>query len=326
MLTLTTRDVASAERAEYWKSVLSEHYFAVDGGSPEPDAVGFSGRMDRVSFGGLRLDRTTAHPYRVVRSAKHARQSPSGSLLMFTLRRGRVVVEQERRTALLTQPGDFALIDSDQAYGAELVVSSELTIIQIPHAWTAPHFGGLLQRTAIRLTGRSGLAAPAVSTLLALLNHISDREDAVARVAAKSAVDFAVAAVFEQLDGPQRSGGSRAAILARAQRLMLDQIGYSELAPAQIAAAIPISERYLFSVFRDVGTTPAEWLRAARLDRASALLSTSHAANDAPSIQEVACAVGIPHASHFSRLFRERFGVSPSAYRSAGADRAAASV
>jgi len=33
------------------------------------------------------------------------------------------------------------------------------------------------------------------------------------------------------------------------------------------------------------------------------------------TIQQVANAVGLPRASHFSRLFRERYGVSPREYR-----------
>ncbi|WP_258937560.1 helix-turn-helix domain-containing protein [Prauserella salsuginis] len=317
VLTLTTRGVPRGDQQDFWESAVREHFFAIDGTNPAPRKHGFLGRMDRLVFGGLRLDRVVAQPYRVVRSGRLTRQAPSEALLMFVLRHGEMFVAQDERIASLRKPYTFALVDSAKPYDAELVTSSEVTMIQIPRAWPGPYLRGLVARTATPLMGRNGLGALAVSTLLALRRHVADRDDAVAHVAAKNAVELAIAAVLEELGSAQELRGSRAAVLEQAQRFMLDRLAEPELSPAHIAAAIPVSERYLFSIFRDVGTTPAEWLRCARLERASTLL-TSDTIQSTVTIQQIACSVGLPHASHFSRVFRDHFGVSPSEYRAAG--------
>ena len=52
-----------------------------------------------------------------------------------------------------------------------------------------------------------------------------------------------------------------------------------------------------------------EFLRTLRLKRAAQLLSKSSA-----SVTEVAYAVGFNHLSHFTKIFRQRFGQTPSEY------------
>lgn len=59
----------------------------------------------------------------------------------------------------------------------------------------------------------------------------------------------------------------------------------------------------------DAGT-PAELIRAIRLERAAVLLQ-----GRAGSVSEIAYGVGFKSVSHFTRCFRERFGLTPSRFR-----------
>lgn len=61
---------------------------------------------------------------------------------------------------------------------------------------------------------------------------------------------------------------------------------------------------------RWLGRTPTELVNERRLDRAAALLVERDA-----SVLDVALEVGHANFSHFYRLFRQRFGTSPGAYR-----------
>ena len=317
MLTVTTRGVPSWEQQSFWEATLRDLYFAVDGRAPCGGRDGFRGRMDRLSFGGLRLDRVVAEPYRVIRSTRAARCAPGEMLLIFVLRRGHVVMTQDGRSAVLRSPRDLAVVDTTRGYGAELRTPSELTMIQMPRSWAGSELPRLAGQTAITVPGRSGLAGLAVSTLLALRGHVVDREDAVARCAAANATRLATAAVLER--SSELAGGPPGILLVRAQQFMLDNLSDPDLAPADVAAVIPISERHLYSVFRDAGSSPAEWLRQARLERAKSLLVPS-LERESLTIGQVAQAVGLPRASHFSRLFRERFGMSPRDFRSTTAE------
>lgn len=104
------------------------------------------------------------------------------------------------------------------------------------------------------------------------------------------------------------------AIVQAAQRLLL-----SDLADAPpldvIAARVGTHAKRLSRAFRErCGQTVFEFLRETRLVQAQRLLRGS-----ALSIDEVALEVGFSGAANFATAFRERFGVTPAAFRKAGA-------
>jgi len=81
---------------------------------------------------------------------------------------------------------------------------------------------------------------------------------------------------------------------------------------SDLASALTVSDRTLIRRFRAaLDQTPLAYLQDLRLEAARALLETS-----ALSIEEIASQVGYTDTSSFSRLFRERVGMSPGAYRS----------
>ena len=311
MLTVTTRGIRREEQQEFWRSTLTNLYFALDSASPAPAQAGYDSRMTRLSFGGLIVDRVCAEPNRVDRTARLARTSPSDTLQVAVLRRGRTCFAQDGRVATLSKPGDFTVIDTARAYRAEFHTPAEQLHVQMPRALLGPALRTLSSLTAVTVSGRSGLAAVAASTLVALLRQPEDRDDALANAATRNVIDLTTGALLDLVGDVRAPDEPRAVVLARAQQHMLGRIHEAELTPRAVAAAIPVSERYLFAVFRDAGTTPAAWLREARLERARRLL----VADPHRSVHEVGAAVGLPRASHFSRLFRERYGLSPSTHR-----------
>ena len=81
-----------------------------------------------------------------------------------------------------------------------------------------------------------------------------------------------------------------------------------------LATTVGKSRSALYRSFTDLGIgSPADLIRSLRLDRAAQLLA-AHTG----TVSEVAYAVGFKSVSHFSRSFRDRFGVTPSAYREHG--------
>ena len=89
---------------------------------------------------------------------------------------------------------------------------------------------------------------------------------------------------------------------------------YSEaLSLSDLADAAHVSVSELGRDFRAcLGTTPWRYLTEYRLDRAARLLR----ATGLP-VATVAARTGFASPSHFGKLFRERTGLSPRAYRAA---------
>ena len=80
----------------------------------------------------------------------------------------------------------------------------------------------------------------------------------------------------------------------------------------QIAENMYLSPFYISKIFKsETGDTPIRHLINIRLEKARELLESGCEG----SIQEVAASVGYDDAYHFSKLFKKRYGISPSQAR-----------
>lgn len=88
---------------------------------------------------------------------------------------------------------------------------------------------------------------------------------------------------------------------------------YSEkISLDQIAENMYLSPFYISRIFKgETGNTPIRHLINIRLEKAKRLLENGYQG----SIQEVAALVGYDDAYHFSKLFKKKYGISPSQVR-----------
>jgi|GEM_PF-578360 len=86
---------------------------------------------------------------------------------------------------------------------------------------------------------------------------------------------------------------------------------HEKLRLEQLAGLIPISRSYLAILFKQVtGMTVWEYLVNIRMKEAKRML-----AEPSSKIYEVACRVGYENGEHFTKLFKEKFGMTPKEYR-----------
>jgi AraC family transcriptional regulator, arabinose operon regulatory protein len=80
---------------------------------------------------------------------------------------------------------------------------------------------------------------------------------------------------------------------------------------AQLAALVNLSASRFRHLFKEqTGVSINQHLRERRLERAEILLRTTFL-----SIKEVAMETGLSSTSHFFRYFKQKYGVTPRAYR-----------
>ena len=81
--------------------------------------------------------------------------------------------------------------------------------------------------------------------------------------------------------------------------------------PISLEELAYLSGRSLSSFKRDFqsiyNTTPAKWIREKRLSKARQMLQSSQM-----SVADVACSLGFENPTHFSRIFKQQYGISPS--------------
>jgi AraC-like DNA-binding protein len=95
-----------------------------------------------------------------------------------------------------------------------------------------------------------------------------------------------------------------------AMEFMLERLD-QPVTVGEVAQACGTSARSLQEAFRrDLGTSPLQWLRAQRLERAHALLTSGARGL---SVTDVAYRCGFLHLGEFGSAFRARYGTTPSA-------------
>jgi AraC-like DNA-binding protein len=115
-------------------------------------------------------------------------------------------------------------------------------------------------------------------------------------------------ALLQNTTGSAVSGRSDL-ILLRAKTTIARRLGDSGLSTDQIATELRISANYLAKLFRMEGTTVMRYVLQKRLAKAHGFLKQLD--RHGKQIQEIAYLCGFESPSHFSRAFKQHFGVSP---------------
>jgi AraC-like DNA-binding protein len=130
----------------------------------------------------------------------------------------------------------------------------------------------------------------------------------------KAAVYAALARLVAGLPPDQ---AERCGVLARGDHPVQPALSYLEqhldqpLTNAELAAHCHYSEDHFARLFRQtIGQSPAQYVIERRVSRAAQLLLYSSA-----TIEQIAARTGFPNRFYFTRVFTQRLGVSPAAYR-----------
>jgi transcriptional regulator GlxA family with amidase domain len=99
--------------------------------------------------------------------------------------------------------------------------------------------------------------------------------------------------------------------LLRRATAFINENAHRDITLSDIAAAVNVTPRSVQYTFRrHMGTTPLEYLRRVRLDRAHRELLAADPSND--TVMAIAGRWGFSHAGRFSVVYKQTFGTPPS--------------
>lgn len=216
---------------------------------------------------------------------------------------------------IVVEPGDICFYDADRPPALEapppvrqkvFLVSREalgLPERDVRQVMTAP-------------VGRSSRLGALLSPFLSeLADTVSSAPPPVAELLTWNAVNLLATLATEQLGEDATTGtpGARSPMLSRILRFIDLHLADPDLCPETIAGAQHISVRYLHKLFQDEGTTVGRWIQRRRLEECRRDLM--HRVHGRQTIAAVAGRWGFLSATHFSRVFRAAYGMSPSEWR-----------
>ena len=179
--------------------------------------------------------------------------------------------------------------------------------VDSPHARIEAAFSRMLADARRPVTGTPSALLPVDDRVAVAVAH-----GTTARELALSALEEVVLLTAGAVH-PTRTGTDVDPRVRRAQELIAADPGAPHTV-GSLAAEVSLSpSRFAHLFSRQLGRSPMRALREARLHHAARLLESTDL-----SVERVAAASGFASPFHFNRVFRERYGTPPGAYRAAG--------
>ncbi|MFB7012427.1 MULTISPECIES: helix-turn-helix domain-containing protein [unclassified Streptomyces] len=304
----SVRSLAPGDRTAAWERALSQVFagleVAVDGDHP------WAGELTAERLGALQIATEEFGPGTILRGARSVAADPSSHILVRLQLAGTAMLLQDGRVAEL-RPGRLAFHDARRPYRIVLPTRQRARVLMMPRALLRLEEG---QLSALTATVVDDAAEGAAALLLPLLCGLVDEimrtpatgRDHLARIAAEILATLAL----EQVSSPPVP-----ALWERITASAQARLQNPGLSPQNIADQHGISLRYLHRLFQLQGTTVNAWVRTRRLESAREELAAADATHR--SIAAVAARWGFTNPSHFSRTFRETYGMSPVRWRAA---------
>ncbi|MBS7539607.1 acetamidase/formamidase family protein [Ancylobacter lacus] len=263
--------------------------------------------LSRSTTRGIRLGRLAAGA-QVLSTSGHRGELPllvlplEASAMLRTARDQQIVPAGQ--IVVLPRPGDWQLHFQRELRALVLAVPAE--------AFRGRKIAPLTLAEA-RALPPEGLAAVLAATVCGAAEEIDRLSEPEWEAVAQGSAELLLTLFTELAAARPDTSASKAALLQRIYRAIEQNLGNEHLAPADIAQAEGISERYLQKLFEATGENFSQYVRERRLQRAWHDLSSPGEA--AVPISEIAYRHGFSDSAHFSRLFRERFGMPPREFR-----------
>jgi AraC-like DNA-binding protein len=304
----STSDHPRSERRQAWREVLTRLRLPL-GEPPEHDP--FRGEVSCiVSPLGMDFAVMSASPQAI--SGRNPNQ-PAAVWLAVLLKGEATFFDGE--TTVTLEVGDIIYGPSGMNAALRLATPFRLLFISAPRVALDHRLIAPLSLKVGRLPGDNGLGHVFSGLLRATADTLDDLTSEQLRPVELALTEFLVANLAAA-GSPAAQGGAgaaRAAHLHRVCQTIETMLSDPELTVEKVATADGISVRSLQKLFASAGQNFSTYLRVRRLERCRLDLTSPMFAS--LSISEICFRWGFNGSAHFSRAFKDRYGVSPRDYR-----------
>ena len=282
---LSTDDLASAERAPAWHGWMSALFSGLDC-DLYGDSV-FEGHIATSHAGEVVLTRLDANRHRVMRSTRLARSSETSYLKIIAPWQGSAALAQQGRQTWV-HPGGWAIYDTTASYEVANPERSHHLVVMLPKEQLAERGLRIEPLMGRQVGGASGISRVALETMRSVFQELPQMTPEAARGAGQLVTDLVRLSLLE--------------LAGRATAVTQQQ-------------ALNCSKRHLHNAFADEQETLGQYILRQRLQ--ACMRELKNPLHLQRTITDIAFSWGFNNGAHFSRVFREHAGLSPSQFRQA---------
>lgn len=307
----STSAVEPSSQFAYWRDAVSEAVLNVTprrwSGNEQ-----FSGEITCRVFEDTRFAAFASSSHEIVRTRSHINRSRGEHYLISVQRRGTGLMSQAERTCEL-RPGNIGVLDGMRPFTVTFPDEVDRIVAALPYR--------LLRPRAPWLDAQPLNCVPVTSPLVEVCRlyiELLARDDAIAPQESWVLVDN-LCNLLALLTAPDES--KRAGLRNVARTVEFDamtaylrtNIANPGLSPAVLARHMRVSLRTVHNRFEESGTTFGRWIMENRLAAIHKALSDPRC--DGMTVSQIAFNWGFNDISHFTKVFRQRYDLSPGRLR-----------
>jgi AraC-like DNA-binding protein len=302
---VSTEGVAAGDRLAFWEHYNAQALVGLTCSTYADE--GLLARQVNLELDGLRIADIAGNAHVIERAPGLVRDQPKDATFLTVLLEGEAFFYSAGGCVQL-RAGDLLVYETDRPYLFGFGTAMRQVLVDVPRALFAERCGGGDLSRPVKVSGHG--ADPASLSARALRSRLLGLVDDPAHSAA-TARDELLELMRTALDRTGTAAGTGR--LLAAKEFIGAHLQDPALSTDRVARAVGVSTRHLNRAFAIEGTTVAQYVQGRRLD--SARVDLAAVGMGGVRIADIACRWGFASQAHFTRLFRARFGCTPSEVR-----------
>ncbi|MEU8651314.1 helix-turn-helix domain-containing protein [Streptomyces sp. NPDC048737] len=309
---LDTACVPPQDRKEAIRHAVWESVVAVDI-DHHPPTEDISVRMGLGAVGPIGICSARATATTIRRTERLARRDEEAAVFLGLQVTGTSLVVQNGRQSLLG-PGDFTVYESTAPYTLLFAEGVDHHFLRFPRTALALPERSLRDIAAVPLGSGNPVARLAFTYFSQLAVSEELREGVHTDAVLEPSIELLRAVVASHLgDSGAAKAPLEATLSLRITRYIRAHLADPGLSAARIAGAHGISVRHLYTVLSRSGISLGDWIRSHRL--AACRRELAGPDSRLRTIAAIGRSWGFVDATHFSKVFKQAYGISPRAWR-----------
>jgi AraC-like DNA-binding protein len=305
-------ETARSDDLEYLLQTASSAIFQI---LPQPlsEQFGFYS-IQRHRLARLAIYLSESDPFTVHRRSQDIEDDSAFDYLVLVQLEGSAEIEQ-KKSSFTVDPDSLAIMPGGLPYRLSFPEPGKRLLLRVPlGVFHERVLGRQIRDFGAHVFSGAGLVQITIDLLKSLVIQASNLSETEQYTLAEVALDLIAAVVHSETEFEQSQHGSaQVARMSRILSYLEEHFADHDLTPAKVAEANAVSTRHLHNLFQHSGLTVTRWIWERRLKAAREDLLNPALADQ--SITDIAYNRGFNDSAHFSRTFKGRFNIAPSALR-----------
>lgn len=310
--TFSATTMNAKDNFAYFEDVVDRVFFHLEVSPLENTFVNeskFEAELNLAPLGELAFSHIKNNPVCVRRTERSVGRIADRHYILKFQSQGHSLFSQFGKAAHL-RPGDFVLCDNTEPYQLLIAGASEQVAVVVPDHLLDTDIPDLRETIGCRMSREVALNSVVGELIRSLILRVADLSPAAQRQSQTSLLNLISIALREGQAQPGFAGepGDR---LAAIMHFIQTHLKDPDLSPQRIATEHGISPRYVHMLFKAAGSSVGRFVREQRVERCRMKLDEKAGM----TLTNIALEWGFSDLAHFSRSFKDRYGVSPQRYR-----------